>query len=92
MIDLAAQKDEEVKIALRSIVRAMVQRATSPFPFRRLVSLAQLERLFTVLHTDMVRSLAEEQLGVQSSSGLYNLLRLRNFFIIESSELNMDSF
>ncbi|XP_076465936.1 putative E3 ubiquitin-protein ligase HERC1 isoform X3 [Babylonia areolata] len=62
--DLAAQRDEDLKSAVRSIVRQLVNRATMPSPFRRVVSLAELERSFAVLHTDIVRTMAEEQLGL----------------------------
>ncbi|KAK7116135.1 hypothetical protein V1264_001871 [Littorina saxatilis] len=62
--DLAAQKDEDLKSAVRSVVRQLVQRATMPSPFRRVVSLGELERSFTVLHADIVRTMVEEQLGL----------------------------
>lgn len=67
--DLAAQKDEDLKSAVRSIVRHLVHRATMPSPFRRVVSLSELERSFTVLHTDIIRTMAEEQLGLPVVEG-----------------------
>jgi hypothetical protein len=69
--DLAAQKDEDLKSAVRSIVRQLVHRATLPFPFRRVVSVGELERLFTVLHVDILRTLAEEELGLPAVEGLF---------------------
>ncbi|KAL8615069.1 hypothetical protein ACOMHN_013603 [Nucella lapillus] len=62
--DLAAQRDEDLKSAVRSVVKQLVHRATMPSPFRRVVSRAELERSFAVLHTDIIRTMAEEQLGL----------------------------
>ena len=67
--DLAAQKDEDLKSAVRSIMRHLVHRATMPSPFRRVVSLSELERSFAVLHTDIIRTMAEEQLGLPVAEG-----------------------
>ncbi|KAK7467957.1 hypothetical protein BaRGS_00036800 [Batillaria attramentaria] len=64
--DLAFHQDEDLKMAVRSVVRHLVHRATLPSPFRRSVSLAELERSFTVLHSDIVRTLVEERLGMPS--------------------------
>ncbi|PVD19395.1 hypothetical protein C0Q70_19883 [Pomacea canaliculata] len=67
--DLAAQKDEDLKAAVRAIMRQLVHRATFPSPFRRAVSLSELERSFTVLHSDIVRTMAEESVGIPPMEG-----------------------
>ena len=72
--DLAAQKDEDLKSAVRSIMRHLVHRATMPSPFRRVVSLSELERSFTVLHTDIIRTMAEEQLGLPVAEGWWTAI------------------
>ncbi|XP_067667414.1 probable E3 ubiquitin-protein ligase HERC1 [Haliotis asinina] len=59
------QKDEKLKSVLRSILKLMVQRATMPSPFRRVVSLSELERTLSVLHKSMVTVQADEKLGLQ---------------------------
>nr|KAG5688183.1 hypothetical protein BaRGS_021374 [Batillaria attramentaria] len=71
--DLAFHQDEDLKMAVRSVVRHLVHRATLPSPFRRSVSLAELERSFTVLHSDIVRTLVEERLGMPSLDELFTV-------------------
>ena len=67
--DLAAERDEDLKLAMRNIVRHLVHRATMPSPFRRVVSMVELERSFSVLHADIIRTMTEEHLGLPVLEG-----------------------
>ena len=56
------------------MMRLLVGRSTHPSPFRRAVPLAELERVFTVLHGSIIQALADEKLGIANLEGSLHLI------------------
>lgn len=62
-------RNEDLKAALRQMMKLFVSRSTFPSPFKRAVPLAEIERSFTVLHSSVIQHITEEKLGVSSLEG-----------------------
>ncbi|XP_041374032.1 probable E3 ubiquitin-protein ligase HERC1 isoform X2 [Gigantopelta aegis] len=58
-------KDCEMIGVLRNIIKSLVQKATMPCPFKRVVSLGELERMLTVLQKLVFMIRTEEQYGIK---------------------------
>ncbi|MPC18905.1 putative E3 ubiquitin-protein ligase HERC1 [Portunus trituberculatus] len=57
-------EEDEIRTAIRVLVRSMVSACTQPQPLKRQVSVAEVERCHMVLHSMCVRAWAEDSLSV----------------------------
>ena len=64
-----SQADDYLKVTVRGIVRRLVGRSTLSSPPRHPVSLTDLERLFTVLHSDVIESVPDDPVSQPAYNG-----------------------
>ena len=64
-----APSDEDLRDAVRGIMKQMVKRAVMPSPIKRSLALGELERAQSVLHRSAVNHHSEEELGVKAKKG-----------------------
>ena len=62
-------KDCEMIGVLRGVISSLVQKATMPCPFKRVVSLGELERMLTVLQKLVFMIRTEEEFGIKLTDG-----------------------
>lgn len=69
---LGILQDEDMKMALKQMMKILVGRSTHTSPFRRAVPLMELERAFSVFHNSIIQSIAEEKLEISTLEGILN--------------------
>lgn len=72
------RKDEDFKCILRSMMKSMIKRAVNPSPFHRVVSLHELERGQSMLHTLAVTAFADEKTQLGEVQGIVSSLLLNS--------------
>ncbi|ESP05641.1 hypothetical protein LOTGIDRAFT_181433 [Lottia gigantea] len=65
------QKDEEIKHSLQAMMKKIVKRSLVSSPFRRIVSLSELERTFNVLQKLSVSSSSDSSLDINELEGRF---------------------
>ena len=68
------RRDDDMKSVLRTIMKQMVKLGTAPSPFRRLVSLVELERAQNVLYQIMIQAQSDSQANLSQYEGKYLVL------------------
>lgn len=69
------RRDDDMKSVLRTIMKQMVKLGTTPSPFRRLVSLVELERAQNVLYQIMIQAQSDSQANLSQYEEQLDKLR-----------------